>query len=301
MKNSTLILVVGSTASGKTDVAYKLARHLNTEIVSADARQVYRELKIGVNKPPESYLRDVPHHFIGTVSVFQEYNAGIYGDECWQTLNRLFKRYTVVVMAGGSGLYIKAALWGLDPIPPVPASLRAYLNYLLATRGLSYLQDMLTHLDKNAPSLIEMNNPARVVRALEVTIHTGTPFTCYWKGTPRRTLPFRTVWIGLEVPRPILYRRIDQRVDTMVKQGLVEEAREWYPHRHLRALRTHGYQEFFPYFEGRYPLEEAIRLVKRNTRHYAKRQYTWFKRYPAVWVSPEEAVQKVLTLIEEQM
>ncbi len=297
--NKKLFIIVGPTASGKTDVAFQLAQHLKTEIVSADSRQVYIELGIGANKPPAQYLDSVPHHFINHVSIFEKYTAGDYGLECRQLFDNLFVKHDTLVMVGGSGLYIHSAIYGLDPLPQVPQHVRHYLETLLITEGLQYLVNMLKEKDPNALNIVDMKNPPRVIRALEICLHTGMPYSqllsSFRKEKP--VVPYQIIWLGIMTDRQLLYKRINERVDQMVFRGLIEEARLWYPYNHLYALRSHGYQEFFPFFAGRYSSARAIELVKRNTRRYAKRQYTWFKRYPVKWLPKDEIVPYALSLL----
>ncbi len=297
--NKTLFIIVGPTASGKTDVAFQLALQLKTEIISADSRQIYIELGVGANKPPADYLDTIPHHFINHVSIFEKYTAGDYGEEARDLMAQLFKHHDFLIMVGGSGLYIHSAIYGLDPIPSVPSHMRHYLETLLITEGLDHLVNMLQEKDPYAIQIVDTKNPPRVIRALEVCLYTGKPYSQFLSSFRKEhpIVPYNIVWLGILEERHILYERINRRVDKMVFRGLIEEARLWYPYNHLYALRSHGYQEFFPFFAGRYSSQKAIELVKRNTRRYAKRQYTWFRRYPVKWLPREQIVPYALSLL----
>ncbi len=292
-------------------MAYQIAKKLETEIISADSRQIYIELGIGSNKPPAEYLESIPHHFINHVSVFEYYNAGRFGKECRHKLQQLFNLYDTLIMAGGSCLYIHSAIFELDDLPEPDMHIRRYLHTLLAISGLDYLKNWLREVDPEAYKIIELNNPVRIIRALEIYLTTGKTISSYWKKGRKNLLKSQartnTIQLGnhtvriylfaLWVDRHVLYQRINSRVDQMVFRGLVEEARFWYSFPGLYALRTHGYQEFFPYFAGRITLQEAIELVKRNTRNYAKRQISWWRRYPVCWVRSERAVRDILSII----
>lgn len=272
-----LLVIGGPTASGKTAAALKVARMLGTEIISADSRQVYRELSIGTAKPTEEELAAVPHHLIGHRSVTHPYSAGQYEKEALKVLNHLFERNQVVVLCGGSGLYIKAVCEGLDNLPPVDDSAREYASQIYQEGGLTALQQAVQKADPVYYSQADTHNPHRLLRALSFYQQTGQPLTEWQTGMPRQR-SFRPVYLQLDMERTQLYDRINSRVDQMLAQGLEEEARKLFEWRHLPALQTVGYQELFDCFEGKTDRAEAIRLIKRNSRRYAKRQLTWFRR-----------------------
>ena len=281
-----LIVVAGPTAVGKTGVAIALARHLNTHIVSADARQFFRETIIGTAKPTADELQAVPHHFIDSHSITQGYDAATYGDDALACIRQLFLTHSHVVLCGGSGLYIKAVLQGFDDIPDIDPTIRQSLQSAYETGGLEILQDKMKALDPDHYVKIDSRNPQRLMRALEVVIGTGQSITSFHQ-RKNRTHDFDIVKIGLELPRQELYDRIDLRMDKMIDDGLFEEATSLYPFRHHQALQTVGYQEIFDFIEGKYDRQEAVRLLKQHSRQYAKRQLTWFKRDPEmIWLHP---------------
>lgn len=281
----TLFVIVGPTAVGKTALSITLAKHWGTEIVSADSRQVYREMEIGTAKPDPAELSEVKHHFINTHSIHQEFNAGQYEREAYPVLQALFEKHRHVVMVGGSGLYIKAVLDGFDEIPDVPDSVRLSIENDYAEKGLAWLQAELLKLDPHLFATIDQQNPHRLIRALEVRMHTGQSIQ-HFRGKSKKNHAFKVVKIGLELDREHLYQRINIRMDKMIEEGLFEEAERLFPMRHLNALQTVGYQEIFDFLEGKYDRDEAVRLLKQHSRHYAKRQLTWFKRDQEIrWVN----------------
>lgn len=290
----------GPTAVGKTAFSIGLAKALQTEIISADSRQLYRQLNIGTAKPSPEELAEVPHHFIDMLAPDTEYSAGQFERDALQLTARLFRQYSTIVVAGGSGLYVQALVRGMDQMPLVPQGVRDKLNKELVERGLAALQMELKAADPAYWSAVDQNNPVRIIRALEVYRATGKPYSKFRvQQYPER--PFNVLKIGLERPREELYARIDQRMDDMIREGLFEEAERLYPYRQLNALQTVGYQEIFYYLEGAYSREEAIRLLKRNSRHYAKRQLTWFKKDPDFyWFHPDQLAE-ALTFIELQL
>jgi len=273
----TLIVIAGPTAVGKTAAAIKLARQLNTEIISADSRQFYREMSIGTAKPDAEELSQAKHHFIDSHSITENFTVGDFEKQALQLLDELFKTHDNVIMVGGSGLFIQAVTQGFDDLPTANPAIRERLNQLFAERGIEYLQDKLKTADPYYYQEVDLNNPQRLIRALEVFEATGKPFSSYRKAIRNRR-PFETVKIALNLPREILYDRINQRVDLMVKRGLIEEVRALLPYRHLNALNTVGYSELFDYFDGKIDLDTAISLIKQNTRRFAKRQLTWFRK-----------------------
>ncbi|MBL7834989.1 MAG: tRNA (adenosine(37)-N6)-dimethylallyltransferase MiaA [Cyclobacteriaceae bacterium] len=283
-----LIVIVGPTAAGKTALAIQVAKHVHAEIISADSRQIYRELTIGTAKPNEAELREVPHHFIDSHSIADDYDAARFGEEALLKIYSLFERYDYVVVCGGSGLYIKALLEGFDDIPEVPDELRDQLIEEFENKGMLWLQNRMRELDPEHFKKIDQKNPMRLMRALEVKLATGKSISEFQKQTTKE-LPFKVIRIGVEVERARLYERIDKRMDDMIAQGLFEEAKGLYAYRHKNALQTVGYQEIFGFIDGQYDREEAVRLLKRNSRRYAKRQLTWFKRDEQIrWFKPDD-------------
>ena len=280
----TLQIILGPTAVGKTDYAIAEALRVGSPVVSCDSRQLYRELRIGVARPDDAQLAAVPHYFIADRSISEPCSAGAYELEALQLLEKLYRDHETVVMAGGSGLYIDALCNGLDDFPDADPELRAQLSERLRTEGVAALRADLRVLDPETYATIDPANGQRIVRALEVTIATGRKYSSF-KTHPAKERPFTIVKTGLKRPRPELYARIDARVDRMMEEGLLEEARALLPHRSLPALNTVGYKELFDYFDGCYDLAEAVRLIKRNTRHYAKKQLTWWARDPSIhWI-----------------
>ncbi|QEC52335.1 tRNA dimethylallyltransferase [Anseongella ginsenosidimutans] len=284
MSSKILIVISGPTASGKTALSIELARHYQTEIISADSRQFYRELPIGTAQPSATELAAAPHHFIASRSVFEELNAGRFEAEALELISRLFKVHDQLILTGGSGLFIDAVCRGLDELPRVNPGTREALNQKHREEGLHPLQEMLREADPVYYEKIDLNNPQRVIRALEVFISSGKPYSSFLKENAKPR-PFRIQKFAIDLERSLLYERINARVDAMLSAGLVEEARKVYPYRHLKTLETVGYAELFEYFDGHISLEEAVELIKRNTRRFAKRQVTWLKRDPEViWV-----------------
>lgn len=294
------IIICGPTAVGKTSIALELAQILKTEIISADSRQCYKELNVGVAKPTEVELKMVPHYFINSHSIYEEVNAGIFETYALQALETIFQKHPVAVMVGGTGLYIKAFCEGLDQIPVVDHAIRYQIVEAFKQNGLAYLQEQVAAKDPAFWMVAERDNPQRLMRALEVVLSSGKSITTFRNGKKQGRL-FDVIKIGIELPRPKLYEQINNRVDIMIEQGLVEEARALLPHQHQNALQTVGYRELFEYFDGRASLEKAIADIKQNTRHYAKRQMTWFKKDQEIsWFNPfhEQIIQFVLEKIK---
>jgi tRNA dimethylallyltransferase len=297
-EQSLLLCIAGPTASGKTAWAIEIARSLGTEIVSADARQCYREMSIGTAKPTAAEMSAVPHHFINVLSVEQDYNIGKFEVDALALLDRLFRQHRIVVLAGGSGLYIRAVCQGLDELPPGDPVIREEIIRLWQEKGLSALQEELHNSDPEYYGIVDLKNPSRLIRALEVCRQTGLPYSTFRqaKAKPRN---FSVATLILHPPRQVLYDRIDRRVDDMMHAGLLEEVRSLLPFRHHNALSTVGYQEFFTYFDGQCSLESAVAAVKQHSRNYAKRQITWFRKVAnATWIDPEDR-QKVLQWVEQ--
>ncbi len=287
MKN-TMIVVVGPTAAGKTNLSISLAGHYQTEIISADSRQMFKEMKIGTAVPDEHQLRKVPHHFIQNKSIHEYFSASMFEEEALSLSKKLFRKYNKVIMTGGSGLYINALCNGIDDIPDVDESVRNKLLTRMKDEGLESLRNELKTVDPEYCKNADLNNPKRILKALEVSIMTGRPYSSFLTRKKKKR-DFCIIKVGVHVPREMLYQRINERVDRMIKAGLVDEARELFPHKHLNALNTVGYKELFQYFEEKISWEEAVRLIKRNTRRYARRQMTWFFNDREVrWFEPEE-------------
>ena len=292
-KRPLLVVVLGPTGSGKTDLAVELARHFHTEIISTDSRQFYRGMPIGTAQPSAEQLATVPHHFIADRQPEEELSAGGYEREALERLEGLFERHDVVVAVGGSGLYIDALCEGFDDLPSDTAEIRAGLMERLAEEGLESLVEELRERDEAYWQVVDRKNPARVVRALEVCIASGRPYS-EQRTAVRKERPFEVLKIGVLWDREELYDRINRRVDMMVAEGLEEEARSVFHLRHLSSLQTVGYREFFDFFDGKITREEAVELIKRNTRRYAKRQMTWFRRDTTTrWLAPDELPRAV--------
>lgn len=286
MKN--LIVILGPTGIGKTDLSIDIAQELNTEILSSDSRQVYKELKIGTAVPDDEQLKKVKHHFIGNKSIYDYYNASMFEFEVLDTLAILFQKYNQVVMTGGSGMYINAVCDGIDDLPTIDQSLRDDLNQKFKEEGIENIRLQLKILDPETYSKIDLRNPKRMLKALEVSIQTGKPYSTFLSETKKKR-DFNIIKVGLQRDRQELYHRINLRVDQMVDQGLIEEAKRYYKDRNLNSLNTVGYKELFECFDGTTNLDKAIELIKRNSRHYAKRQISWFSRdNDIVWFHPEK-------------
>jgi len=287
-KKKTLIAIVGPTAVGKTAMAISLAQYFKTEIISADSRQFYREMTIGTAKPDLEELDSAPHHFINSHSITQDYSAGDFEREALHKLDDLFRQHDVVVMVGGSGLFVRALCEGLDDLPKAGDEVRERLNNEMAQLGLEQMKERLKTIDPAYYQIADMDNPQRVVRALEVFEATGKPMSFYHKKNLSKR-PFDILTIGLNMERPQLYERINLRVERMMELGLLEEVKSLFPFRNKPALLTVGYAELFDYLDGNISLEEAVERIKQNSRRYAKRQITWFKKYGNTsWFQPDE-------------
>lgn len=283
-----LLVVVGPTGSGKTDLSIRLALHYGAPILSTDSRQVYRGMSIGTAQPSADQLQTVEHHFIASHDLTDNLNCGEYEVQALARLEELFADHDWVVAVGGSGLYVRALCEGMDDLPQADEPLRRELERRLAEEGLGALAEELRELDPEYCRTADLNNPARVMRALEVCLQTHMPYSRQRTGE-RRPRPFEIVKIGIDLPRDVLYDRINRRVDRMLADGLEAEARALYPYRELNALKTVGYREFFDYFDGRIGYDEAVELIKRNSRRYAKRQLTWFRRESEIrWFAPDD-------------
>ncbi len=296
-----LISIVGPTAIGKTALSIKLAQHFNTEIISADSRQFYKEMSIGTAVPSTSELEAAPHHFIQHKSVTSDYNVGNFEKEAIQCLERLFQKYNIVIMVGGSGLYVKAVIEGLDEFPDIDPLIREQLNLQLKDEGLKSLQQQLQQLDPDAYNQIAIDNPHRVIRALEVSLGSGQPYSSFL-GVNRLKRSFKTISIGLSADRHIIYERINQRVDIMIAAGLIDEVKSLQQQQHLNALNTVGYKELFKYLNGEWNLEVAISEIKKNTRRFAKRQMTWFKKDSSIhWFDHKTSHTEIIEAIKQEI
>lgn len=286
-----LIVIVGPTAVGKTSLAIHLAQQLGTEIISADSRQIYKELEIGTAKPTHKELSLVTHHFINIKSITEDYNAGQFGRDALALIYQLFKKFDSLILCGGSGLYVKAVTEGFDEMPKVAAGVREKISKAYEENGLAWLQKQVEASDPDYFSSVDQKNPQRLMRALELNYSTGQTLEKLRKKN-KITHPFDIVKIGLNLDREELNQRIDTRMGMMIEAGLFDEAKLFFPQRELNALQTVGYQEIFGYFDGLYDKDEAIRLLKRNSRRYAKRQMTWFMKDKDIkWFKPDEFAQ----------
>lgn len=300
-KPNYLISIVGATAIGKTALSIHLAQHFSAPIISSDSRQFYKEMKIGTAVPSEDELASATHHFIQEKSIHNAYNVGQFERDALNKLEDLFLTNNVVIMVGGSGLYVDAVLNGLDYFPDVDSDIRKQLNKELADKGLESLQEKLKELDLESYNSIAIENPKRVIRALEICIGTGKPYS-YFKNKPKALRNFTTIKIGLTADRVLMYDRINRRVDNMLENGLLEEVKSLYQFKDLNALQTVGYRELFSYLDGDFTLEFAISEIKKNTRRFAKRQVTWFKRDQEIeWFDFKSDKNEVISFIERKI
>jgi len=303
VKQPLLICVVGATAIGKTQLAIELAKAFDTEIISADSRQFFKEMCIGTAVPSKEELEQVPHHFIQNKSIHDHYSVGDFEREVLEILKDLFKKHPVVIMVGGSGLYVDAITKGLDDFPEVSESIRETLNKEYEAIGIGPLQEELKEKDPIYFKEVDIYNPQRVIRALEVIRSSGKRFSSFRK-QKHVVRPFDSLYIGLTAPRELVYERINRRVDLMMEQGLLEEVESLLPYKDYNALQTVGYRELFDYFEGHLTLQDAVEAIKRNTRRFAKRQQTWYRKNPQIqWfdfntpsVTIVEQIKKALSL-----
>lgn len=298
MAQHTVIIICGPTAVGKTRMAIDMALLLHADIISADSRQCYKQLNIGVAKPSLHELSTVPHYFIHSHSIEEEVNAVVFEKYALQKVDTIFAEKSTAVMVGGTGLYIKAFCEGMDEIPHVDPAVRQQIKEEYEQKGLVHLQNELQVKDPDFYKIAEPQNPQRLMRALEVIFSTGKSIT-HFRQKKKADRPFNIIKIGLELPREILYEQINNRVDLMIEAGLIEEVKELYPYKHLNALQTVGYKEIFDYLDGKSTLINAIEEIKMHTRHYAKRQMTWFKKDPEIrWFSPHLPADELLKIIE---
>jgi len=295
-----LIVIAGPTGIGKTDLSIEIAKKYNAEILSCDSRQFFKEMSIGTAVPTKKELEEVKHHFIQNINIEQEYSVGKFEIDALKKINEIHNTNEFVVMVGGSGLYIDAVCRGLDHFPDVPNTLRDELNLKHEKQGIEVLKEQLDALDPEYYKEVDQANPHRIIRALEICIHTGKTFTSFRK-QQQKARPFKTIKLILTRDREELYERINKRVDFMMAQGLLEEARNLYKHKENNALQTVGYKELFAYFDGEWDLETAILEVKKNTRRYAKRQMTWYRRDSnSIFFNPSDK-QQIVKYIETQI
>lgn len=286
-----LIILAGPTAIGKTDLAVEIAQRLNTSIIGCDSRQFYKELNIGTAPPSDEQLKKVKHYFVHFLSIHDYYNVSKYENDVNAKLSEIFQTNKAVVLVGGSGLYIDAVVKGIDDMPDIDVGLRNELNHQLSEKGVEWLRAQLQKLDYETYQKIDLKNKNRILRAVEVCLQTGMPYSSFLK-RQSKDRPYKMLKIALDMPRELLYERINSRVDNMINHGLVEEAKLYYPFKNLVALKTVGYKELFDYFENKSTLEEAIDLIKRNTRKYARKQLTWLRKDKDYhWFHPSEKEQ----------
>ena len=300
MHSRYLIIIAGPTAVGKTDMAIRLAKYFGTEIINADSRQVYQEMKTGTAVPSALQLAQVRHHLVSHRSIHQPYNASLYELEAIEVLDSLFIHHNTVIMAGGSGMYIEAVCHGIDDIPSVDPEIRERLQREFLENGLAGIQNRLLSSDPEYYKRADLNNPKRILKALEISEMTGRPYSSFLTGHAKER-NFRPLRIGLDIPREDLHARINRRVDSMMAEGLVEEARRLFPYRKLNAMNTVGYKEIFDYFENKYSLDEAVQKIKDHTRQYARRQLTWFRRDQHMqWFHPDNT-EGINTYVQKAM
>jgi len=301
MNPKFLISVMGATATGKTSLAIDLARHYNTEIVSADSRQFYKGMNIGTAKASQEELALVKHHFIDVLDVDQEYNAGKFEVDALQVLDEIFQKNDVAVMVGGSGLYINAVLFGIDPFPSINTESRLKAMNFYKENGLQALRDELRELDPVYFLEVDLDNPRRLMRALEVCYASGRAYSSFRSQAPQPR-PFNTIKVAYNWDRAMLYERINQRVDQMIDGQLIAEVQNFLPHSNKKALDTIGYKEIFEFLDGKIKKDEAIELIKRNSRRYAKRQQTWFKKDEEIyWINPLARKEEIIDFMDKKM
>jgi len=303
---NTLIVIVGATAIGKTTKAIELAQHFDCEIISSDSRQFFKEIPIGTAVPSKKELSIIKHHFIQNKSIFDKYNVGDFEREATEKLDELFKKNPIQIMVGGSGLYIDAVIKGFDNFPQINPIIRKQIKQEYEEKGIEFLQKKLKEIDPKyyeklkAENPQTLENPQRMMRFVEVSIGSGTPYSSFLnKKTNQRN--FTPIIIGLEADREIIYQKINQRVDKMISNGLIEEAKKLYTYKNLNALQTVGYRELFDYFDKKIPLDLAIEQIKTNTRRFAKRQLTWFKRNSDIlWLDYRISAEEITTILEKK-
>ncbi len=296
MENKQLITIVGPTGAGKTAVSIALAKHFSTEIISSDSRQIYKGLTIGTAAVRSDEQQGIPHHFVGVLEITERFNAFEFEKKALKVIEQCFHRHDTLIMCGGSMMYIDAVCKGIDEMPDVDLNIRNKLKNRVEEEGLYPILEELKAADITYYNDVDKKNPSRVIHGLEVFLTTGKPISSFRRNAPKKR-PFQIKKIGITLPREELYRRINQRVDKMIEEGLMEEARRYYPLRACNALKTLAYRELFDYFAGKISFNEAIRLIKRNSRHYAKKQLTWFRKDENVlWFAPNEVEKIIMNL-----
>jgi tRNA dimethylallyltransferase len=297
---NTLIIVLGPTGIGKSDISIQLAKHFHSEIISADSRQFFRELSIGTAVPSSEDMEMVPHHFIQTKSIHDYYNVSAYETEALQLIGELFAKVNPIILTGGSMLYVDTICNGIDDIPTVDPEIRNEVINWYENNGIEALRERLLEIDPEYYRIVDLNNPKRLLHAVEIHQMTGLPFTSFRKKTLKER-PFRIVKVGINQDRKVLYERINQRVLKMMDAGLLEEVKTVYPHRKLNSLNTVGYKELFSFLDGECTLDEAIDLIQRNTRKYARKQLTWFRRDQQInWFEPDQ-IQEIVEFVDSKM
>ena len=294
----TLIVLTGPTAVGKTAVSLDIAKHFGIPVINADSRQIFKELIIGTARPTETEMQEVRHYFVGTLSIDDYYSASLYEQQVLELLDKEFQSHDYALLSGGSMMYIDAVCDGIDDIPTIDDDTRALMKQRLKEEGLEALVEELKRLDPEYYEIVDRQNPRRVVHALEICVMTGKTYTSFRKRS-KKERPFRIIKIGLDRPREELYNRINARVDKMMSDGLLDEVKALYPEKELNALNTVGYKELFDYLDGRWPLEEAVERIKGNTRRYARKQLTWYKKDEQIrWFHPDDK-QSIINFISK--
>ena len=284
----TLIVLTGPTAVGKTAVSLDIAKHFGIPVINADSRQIFKELRIGTARPTEAEMEEVKHYFVGTLGIEDYYSASLYEQQVLELLEKEFQSHDYALLSGGSMMYIDAVCDGIDDIPTIDDDTRALMKQRLKEEGLEALVEELKRLDPEYYEIVDRQNPRRVVHALEICVMTGKTYTSFRKRS-KKERPFRIIKIGLDRPREELYNRINARVDKMMSDGLLNEVKALYPEKELNALNTVGYKELFDYLDGRWPLKEAVERIKGNTRRYARKQLTWYKKDEQIrWFHPDD-------------
>ncbi|SDQ69619.1 tRNA (adenosine(37)-N6)-dimethylallyltransferase MiaA [Flagellimonas zhangzhouensis] len=301
MSDAVVLAVVGPTAIGKTALGIHLAQHFQTEVISADSRQFFKEMEIGTAVPSKEELQQAKHHFIQHKSILEPYSVGDFERDTIDLLEQLFKEHKIIVMVGGSGLYVDAVINGLDKFPDVDPKIRESLNKQLEQEGLENLQKDLQQRDPDYFKIVDVDNPHRLIRALEVCIASNQPYSSFLN-QEKLQRPFKSLYVGINAPREIIYERINKRVDLMMEQGLLDEAKKLHPHKQLNALQTVGYKELFEYLDGQCTLEFAVSEIKKNTRRFAKRQLTWLRKNEDIlWVDFDEDKNQVIAKINDRL
>ncbi|AKA36568.1 tRNA (adenosine(37)-N6)-dimethylallyltransferase MiaA [Flagellimonas lutaonensis] len=301
MAKKILVCIIGPTGIGKTRLAIALAQHYDTEILSADSRQFYKEMTIGTAVPTTDELSAAPHHFIQHKSIFEAYTVGDFERDALAKLTELYKKKDFVIMAGGSALYVDAVVKGLDDFPEIDPKIRKALVTALNEKGLAHLQEELKERDPKYYRSVDLQNPQRLIRALEVCMATGQPYSSF-RNQKKVVRPFKSFYVGLRADRETIYDRINQRVDQMMADGLLKEAKSLYAHRELNALQTVGYKELFDYLDGTATLAEAVAEIKKNTRRFAKRQLTWYRKKPSIlWVDYDMSTDEIVAKLNHKI